>query len=268
VPPLVVCRLIQGMGGAMMVPVGRLTLVRTFPKAELVRTMSFVAIPSLVGPLIGPALGGFIISVTTWDAIFYLNVPIGIIGLVMVYLHLPDYRTEDMPPLDRAGLVYFGSGIALLSWVLEVFGEHHSRPGAGRGGAVRAGAAGDVLAARKAAGAPAARHRPAALSHFRKFCGGRVHHPAGGGRRALPAAAAVSDRPWLQPGAIGPADHAAGDGALTSKTFVRYELAFFGYRNLLIGNTVLLGVMLMLFSTVGPATPVWMICLQALAMAC
>src|ERR1700760_923656 len=118
---LVACRILQGCGGAMMVPFGRLTLVRTFAKSELIRAMSFVAIPSLVAPMLGPVAGGFIVGYFHWRVIFFLNIPIGLIGLVMVYMHLPDYREEHTHPLDVAGLLLFGSGVALLSYVLEVF---------------------------------------------------------------------------------------------------------------------------------------------------
>src|ERR1700735_4089670 len=97
-PILVACRILQGCGGAMMVPVGRLTLVRTFPKAELIRAMSFVAIPGLVGPMIGPVGGGFIVGYFHWRVIFFVNLPIGLIGLYMVYLHLTDYSERNHPP--------------------------------------------------------------------------------------------------------------------------------------------------------------------------
>ena len=120
---LVACRILQGCGGAMMVPVGRLTMVRTFAKSELVRAMSFVAIPGLIGPMLGPIAGGLIVGYFHWRLIFFVNIPIGLVGLYMVYLHLPDYR-EHTDPLDVVGLILFGSGVALLSYVLEVFGEH------------------------------------------------------------------------------------------------------------------------------------------------
>src|SRR5271168_1483813 len=89
---LVACRILQGCGGAMMVPVGRLTLVRTFPKSELVRAMSFVAIPALVGPMLGPLAGGLIIKWFHWRVLFFLNIPIGILGLYFVYRYLPNYH--------------------------------------------------------------------------------------------------------------------------------------------------------------------------------
>src|SRR6201995_3670204 len=97
---LVAVRILQGCGGAMMVPVGRLTMVRTFAKSELVRAMSFVAIPGLIGPMLGPIAGGLIVGYFHWRAIFFVNIPIGILGLLMVYLHLPDYREERTDPLD------------------------------------------------------------------------------------------------------------------------------------------------------------------------
>src|SRR5271154_6475836 len=121
---LVACRILQGCGGAMMVPVGRLTLVRTFAKSELIRAMTFVTIPALIGPMLGPFLGGLIVGYFHWRVIFFVNIPIGLLGLYLVYRHLPDYRAETTPPVDFIGLVLFGSGIALLSYVLEVFGEH------------------------------------------------------------------------------------------------------------------------------------------------
>src|SRR5580693_5975185 len=125
---LIACRILQGIGGAMMVPVGRLTLVRTFAKSELIRAMSFVVIPALVAPMLGPIAGGLIVGYLHWRFIFFLNIPIGLAGLILVYLHLPDYREEHTHPLDVVGLILFGSGIALLSYVLEIFGEHTLSP--------------------------------------------------------------------------------------------------------------------------------------------
>src|SRR5213083_2282157 len=121
---LVACRILQGCGGAMMLPVGRLTMVRAFAKSELIRAMSFVAIPGLIGPMLGPIAGGLIVGYFHWRVIFFVNLPIGLLGLYLVCRHLPDYREEHSRPLDTIGLILFGCGIALLSYVLEVFGEH------------------------------------------------------------------------------------------------------------------------------------------------
>ena len=94
---LVACRVVQGMGGAMMMPVGRMTLARTFGKADLVRVMSFVAIPSLVGPMVGPVAGGLIVTYLDWRGVFYVNVPVGLLGLYFVQRYLPDYREPQDP---------------------------------------------------------------------------------------------------------------------------------------------------------------------------
>src|SRR5271156_2055888 len=121
---LVGCRILQGLGGSMMVSVCRLTMVRTFAKSELIRATSFVAIPGLIGPMLGPIAGGLIVGYLHWRFIFFVNIPIGLTGLYLVYRHLPDYREEHTHPLDWVGLILFGSGVALLSYVLEIFGEH------------------------------------------------------------------------------------------------------------------------------------------------
>src|SRR6266436_8838963 len=121
---LVACRVLQGMGGAMMVPVGRMTMVRTFPKSELIQAMSFVSIPSLVGPMLGPVIGGLIVHYLHWSVVFFVNIPVGLVGLYLVWRFLPDYREDKTHPLDVLGLILFGSGVALLSYVLEVFGEN------------------------------------------------------------------------------------------------------------------------------------------------
>ena len=124
VPMMVGARVLQGIGAAMMMPVGRLTIVRTFPKAELLQAMNFVIIPALIGPLLGPTVGGLIVNFLTWREIFFINVPVGLIALWLMHRYMPDYHGEESRPLDVIGLVLFGSGAALLSWLLEIFGEH------------------------------------------------------------------------------------------------------------------------------------------------
>jgi len=124
VPMLVISRILQGMGAALMMPVGRLTIVRTFAKSELIVAMNFVIIPALIGPLLGPLVGGLIVHWMSWRYIFFVNVPVGILALLLTYRYMPDYVGETQRPLDGIGLFLFGSGVALLSWVLEVFGEH------------------------------------------------------------------------------------------------------------------------------------------------
>lgn len=121
---LVAARILQGMGGAMMMPVGRIAIVRTFPKEEILRAMSFVLVPGLVGPLIGPLVGGLIVGLFHWRVIFLVNVPIGLLGLWIAHRNMPDYQSNVRKPLDLVGFILFGAGIATLSYVLEIFGHH------------------------------------------------------------------------------------------------------------------------------------------------
>lgn len=127
-PMMTASRLLQGIGGAMMMPVGRLAIIRTFPKSELLRAMNFVIIPALIGPLLGPTVGGLMVHWVSWRAIFFVNVPVGLVALLLVYRYMPDYRSSERRPLDVIGMILFSCGTALLSWLLEIFGEHTLDP--------------------------------------------------------------------------------------------------------------------------------------------
>ena len=118
----VLARIVQGMGGAMMTPVGRLILVRSIDKRLLVHAMSLVTIPALVGPICGPPLGGFITTYASWHWIFIINVPIGLAGLAMATRYIPDVRTERPAPFDFVGFIVSGLGIGGLAFGLSVMG--------------------------------------------------------------------------------------------------------------------------------------------------
>ncbi|HTX39030.1 MAG TPA: DHA2 family efflux MFS transporter permease subunit [Bryobacteraceae bacterium] len=260
---LVAYRILQGCGGAMMVPVGRLTLVRTFAKSELVRAMSFVAIPSLVAPMLGPVAGGLIVGYLHWRVIFFINIPIGLVGLYMVYLHLPDYREEHTHPLDVGGLLLFGSGVGLLSYVLEVFGEH-SLSGTEIGAMLAASAlllaAYGFRAARTAF--PLLRLSLFGIRTFRASVSGSFFTRLGIG--GIPflfpllyqvglGFTPIQSGLMLMPQAI---------AAMSLKPAMPAILARIGYRGVLISNTVILGLLIALFATIGPQTPVSLILLQ------
>lgn len=102
---LIAARIPQGVSAAMMMPVGRMAIVRTFPKAELLRAMNFVIIPALIGPLLGPTVGGLIVDLLTWRDIFFVNVPVGLMALSLGHRFMPDYRSEMRQSLGLRGLL-------------------------------------------------------------------------------------------------------------------------------------------------------------------
>src|SRR5262252_3054681 len=104
----VIARIVQGMGGAMMTPVGRLVLVRTISRRELVAAMAWVTTPALIGPVIGPPVGGFITTYASWHWIFIINVPIGLLGIVLATRYIEDIRAEKHEPFDIVGMVLAG----------------------------------------------------------------------------------------------------------------------------------------------------------------
>jgi EmrB/QacA subfamily drug resistance transporter len=118
----VIARIVQGMGGAMMTPVGRLVLVRSIPKRELVSAMAWVTTPALIGPVLGPPVGGFITTYATWHWIFIINVPIGLLGIVLATRYIEDIRAEKHERFDIAGMVLAGLGIAGIAFGLSVLG--------------------------------------------------------------------------------------------------------------------------------------------------
>jgi EmrB/QacA subfamily drug resistance transporter len=120
---LIAARVPQGIAAAMMMPVGRMAIVRTFSKGELLQAMNFVIIPALLGPLLGPTVGGLIVHWLSWRDIFFVNIPVGLAALWFAKNYMPDYRSETQRPLDVRGLLLFAGGAGLLSWLLEVFGE-------------------------------------------------------------------------------------------------------------------------------------------------
>ena len=120
---MVAARALQGLGGAMMVPVGRLVLLRAVPKSELVQAMSWLTIPALVAPMVGPPIGGFITTYFDWRLIFLLNLPIGALGIVLAARFIPDIRGEQRP-LDVRGFALAGFGLGLTLFGFSTLGKH------------------------------------------------------------------------------------------------------------------------------------------------
>jgi MFS family permease len=248
----------------MMVPVGRLTLVRTFAKSELIRVMSFVSIPALIGPMLGPIAGGLIVGYLHWRFIFFVNIPIGLAGLLMVYLHLPDYREERTNPLDVLGLILFGSGIALLSYVLEIFGEHTlgTREILGLLAISLALIIGYGLHASRTE-FPLLEMKLFSIRTFRAAVSGSFFTRLGIGGVPFLLPLLYQVGLGFTPIVSGLLIMPQALAAMSVKFLMPRILARFGYRGVLISNTVVLGLLLFLFATIGLLTPVWVIVMQA-----
>ena len=253
-------RLLQGLGGAMMMPVGRLAIVRTFPKNELLGAMNFVIIPALIGPLLGPTIGGLIVHWTSWRVIFFVNIPVGLAALYFVWKHMPDYQSDERRPLDVLGLVLFSSGTALLSWVLEVFGEH----------TLDGLTAGLLLLLAIGLLATYAWHAcrtrfpllRLTLLKVRTFrisvLGGFVTRLGVGGLPfLLPLLYQLGlGMPAWQSGLL---MMPAALGAMGMKMFAPKLLGRFGYRQVLLANTICIGITIALFTLVDAGTPLVLI---------
>ena len=266
VPMLVAARVLQGIGAAMMMPVGRLTLIRTFPKTELLKAMNFVIIPALIGPLLGPTVGGLIVHWTSWRMIFFVNVPMGLVAQWLIHRHMPNYRGDSERPLDFVGLVLFGTGIGLLSWLLEVFGEH-------RLDVITISMLAFVSVGLLMAYVVHSRSISDPLLHLSMFkvrtfrvsvLGGFVTRLGIGGLPfLLPLLFQLGlGLPAWQSGLMTMPTALA---AMGMKTLAPHLLARFGYKRILIVNTVMIGVTIGMFTLVTQNTPILAILLLCLA---
>jgi EmrB/QacA subfamily drug resistance transporter len=253
---LVVARIVQGMGGAMMVPVGRLVLLRTVPKSELVQAMSWVSVPALTGPVIGPPLGGFIVTYFSWRWIFFINIPMGLLGIALINIFVENRREGPARPFDLRGFLLTGVGLAALAFGFEA-GGRGALPLPWTAALLAAGALCLTLYVR----------------HAR-----RIDHPiidlglmriptyamatAGGflfrmGLGALPFLMPLMLQVGFGLSALhsGLITFASALGAMSNKTVVTQIIRSFGFRNVLIGNTVVSAAFLFAYSFFRPTTP-------------
>jgi EmrB/QacA subfamily drug resistance transporter len=255
-PQLVLARVFQGMGGAMMVPVGRLVVLRTIPKAELVSAMAYLTVPALIGPVIGPPLGGFIVTYFSWRWIFLINIPVGVLGLALALRFIPNVREPRREPLDGLGF-----GIASLGLAGAMFGFEN----VGRGILTN-----EVTAALIAGGfvflalyAWHARRVPApildvALLRVQTFrasvLGGFVFRIGIG---ALPFLTPLMLQLGfgLSPFASGMITFSGAAGAIAMKLTAAPILRALGFRNVLLANTAVCAISIACYGFFRPSTP-------------
>ncbi|WP_342641439.1 DHA2 family efflux MFS transporter permease subunit [Rhodoligotrophos ferricapiens] len=258
VTTLIAARVLQGIGGAMMVPVARLVLVRNVPKSELVGAMAWVTMPALVGPVLGPLVGGFLVTYASWHWIFWINVPFGIIAITMALAFIPEVQEQDVPPLDLSGFLLCGLGVAGLVFGLENLGDgamplQISLPAAGLGTLLLAAY---VYHARHMSN-PIIDLRLLKFATFRaSVLGGSLFRIGVGALPfLLPLLLQVGfGRSALESGAV---TFAAAAGALVMKAAVGRVLSEWGFRNVLVWNAWLCGLSMAACALFTPSTPYW-----------
>jgi EmrB/QacA subfamily drug resistance transporter len=257
---LVLARLFQGLGGSMMVPVGRLVVLRTVSKAEMVSAMAWLTTPALIGPVLGPPIGGFITTYLSWRWIFWLNVPIALIGIVMVSLFIENTKEGNVPPLDWRGFALTSTGLAAAMFGFETVGRgivplSLSLSLLALGAAILACY---VLHTRRT------EHPILALSLLRiptfqaSVLGGSIFRIAIG---ALPFLLPLMLQVGfgLSPFESGMLTFAGAAGALTMKMTARPILRAFGFKPVLTVNALIVGVSLAAIGLFTPTTPGWVI---------
>lgn len=259
---MVAARVVQGFGGALMNPVGRLIMIRTFPKGELLAALSLVSIPALIGPTIGPVVGGFLTSYVSWRWIFYINIPIGIIGVVLALRHIRDFPIPPPPRFDFRGFILVGLGLVMLEFAIEYVGRHLLPQWAEVSLFLGAG----ILLALYVVHAQTTPHPVLDLELFRLrvfriawSAGGLCHIAIGALPFLLPLMLQVGF--GLDPLHSGLLTFVTSLGAIMLKTIATRVAKFFGFRRLLVLNSVLLGVMIGGIGFFQPATPHWLLLL-------
>jgi EmrB/QacA subfamily drug resistance transporter len=268
-PAMLAMRVVQGFGGAMMSPVGRLILLRSFPRSGLVSAMNWMTIPAMIGPTVGPIVGGFVTSYVSWRAIFYLNLPIGVIGVALSLWLIEDFRAPAPTRFDLRGFLLAGVGLAFLQLAIENLGRPIV-PGALGLALVPAAAA--ILAAY----AWHARRREdpildLRLLRIRTF---RIGTVTGGvcrmGLDALPFLLPLLFQVGfgLSPFQSGLLTFSSSLGAMLVRTISAVFLRAFGFRRLLVGNACLAAAVTGACALLRPDTPVWVVVLLILASGC
>ena len=258
---LVIFRVIQGIGGAMMMPVARLALLRAYPRSELLPVLNFVTMPGLVGPILGPVLGGVFVTWASWHWIFLINIPIGVIGILYARKYMPNFTTPRRR-FDIGGFLLFGLSLVLFSSGIELFGEK----------IVATWQALAVIAVSLlllVAYVRHARRHPTPLISLSLF---KTHTFSVGIAGNLATRLGTGCVPFLMPlmlqvGFGYPAIIAGcmiaptAIGSIIAKSTVTQVLRWFGYRKTLVGITVFIGLMIAQFSLQSPEMPLWMLLL-------
>ncbi|MEG2045985.1 MAG: multidrug transporter subunit MdtD [Comamonas sp.] len=262
-PFLIAARVVQGVGGAMMLPVGRLAVLRTYPRGEFIRAMSFIAIPGQVGPLLGPTLGGWMVEYASWHWIFWINVPVGMLGLWATWRWFPKAPPVQVRKFDGAGYALLAFGMVAISIALD------GMSGMGLGMALVVVLMVFGLASLASYWMHALRTEtplfPPALFSVRSLRVGLLGNlftrfGSGAAPFLIPLLLQIGLK--MSPMNAGMMMLATVTGSMLVKRVAVRTVQRFGYKRVLQVNSVMLAVMLGSFSLVTVGTPTWLILLQ------
>ncbi|MGV3525952.1 MAG: multidrug transporter subunit MdtD [Candidatus Sericytochromatia bacterium] len=254
---LVGARMLQGVGGCLMMPIGRLAVLRAFPGPRFLEAMSFVAVPGLLGPLLGPPLGGWLVEIASWHWIFLINLPIGLVGWVASWYLLHDGpETLSRQPFDGLGFGLLAVGmvsasLALNGWAEGEFGQPLWLGLALLGGSALGGYVGHARRARQPL-------FPLALLHTRSYRVGLAgNFFARLGSSGTPFLIPLMLQVGLgySPGTAGLMMLPVAASAILAKRFATLWIRRWGYRQVLIGNTLLVGLLITSFALISPEQP-------------
>ena len=242
---LVAARVLQGIGGALLLPVGRLAILKTFPRDQLLRALAFVTMPGLIGPLIGPSLGGWLVEVASWHWIFLINIPVGLAGALATARLMPDLRGAPGLRFDMAGFALFGGGMVMVSIALQGLGERALGFAASMvllfaGLACLAGYW--LYAAR--AEQPLFRLSLFGIRTFAVGLLGNLFARLGSGAMPFLTPLFLQVGLGYSPSVAGMSMIPSALGAIFAKTFAERLINRFGYRGVLVVNTLVLGCMI------------------------
>jgi EmrB/QacA subfamily drug resistance transporter len=255
-PTLVAMRVLQGFGGAMMTPVGRLILLRSFPRSRFVTAMNYMTIPAMIGPTVGPIIGGFLTTYASWRWIFYVNIPMGLLGVVMSWRLVEDFRAPAPLRFDVTGFFIVGIGLACLEFAIENVGRPVVPPVFGI--VFFSAALVLLLLYRRHARRTDNPVLDLSLFRVRTF---RIGTASGSvcrmGLDAVPFLLPLLFQVGFGLSALqsGLLAFTSSLGAMLVRTYSRALLRLFGFRRLLIGNACLAAVSTAGFALLGPATP-------------
>ncbi|MDO5623333.1 MAG: multidrug transporter subunit MdtD [Pseudomonadota bacterium] len=256
---LVAARVLQGVGGAMLLPVGRLAVLKLIPKDRFLEAMSFVAIPGLIGPLIGPTLGGWLVEVASWHWIFLINIPVGLLGLAAARRYMPNLRSEEHERLDTSGylmLVVAMVGISLAMDGLGGLGLGHSLVVLLMVGGMAALSAYWLHALRN----PRPLFSPALfrIQSYRVGLLGNLFARIGSGAMPYMVPLLMQLVMGFSPAQAGMLMLPMALAGMGAKRVVTVVILRWGYRRVLMVNTLLLGLLIASFALMWPGQPLWL----------